>query len=95
MYWGIEASCDRGRGIPVPHRRRSPVPAFDTPGAPLASWRVGAQSLLVEEELLLVDSLLDEEPPSDLEPPSDEDDDDEDDPFSPASLVSRARFLVP
>jgi hypothetical protein len=73
-----------------------PVPAFDTLAAPPASWRVGAQSLLVEELLLLdVDSLLDavdEESEDEEELLSDEDDDE---PFSPASFVSRARFFVP
>jgi hypothetical protein len=94
MYWGMDASWIRSRGIPAPPIRRSPGPAFDTFGAPAASWRVGAQSLLVEELLLAVDSLLDEDDDvseDDEEPLSDEDDA----PFSPDSFVSRARFLVP
>jgi hypothetical protein len=74
-----------------------PVPAFDTLTAPLASWRVGAQSLLLEELLLVlvVDSLLDED---DEDSDFDEelsDDEDDDELFSPASFVSRARFFVP
>ena len=69
-------------------------PAFDTSGAPPASWRVGAQSLFVEELVLLLlvlDSLLDDESEEDEEEALSEEDDEL---FSPASF-SRARFFVP
>src|SRR3954451_6579612 len=102
MYWGIVASSSPG---PVDSDLAQPTGVVIGIRHDRGAWRVGArcawrrQSLDFDELVLLVLLLvLDEEVDSvfldsDVEELLSDDDDDE--PFSPASLVSRARFFVP